>query len=127
MGAAVDRAYLGCYALDAELPKWANAFPARFALDEMVIADTTPERRMIRAVTPDGKIDGPIASAWWQTTPITTGGSGGSTSAEITWTTGPAPLHLTIGLTPGEGGVRATVRDVSRAEVIRVTRISCSP
>ena len=122
---AIDRAYLGCYSLEGDLPDWARGLPARFDLDELPVASAVagaPEdRRIVRAVTVEQKVDGPIEGAWWQAP------AAGSTNspATVTWANGAAHLALTLDL--ARDGIRATVHDATHAEPVKVVRAACSP
>ena len=93
----------------------------RFALDDAPAFDTSLTRRVVRRVTDEGKVDGPIAGSWWQRS-TTDGG------LQVTlMRTAPAnDLTLTMALRAQPPG-RATISDRARSQDVEVAATICSP
>jgi len=105
----------GCYTIVSPIPLWAP-ITREFALDRATIADSMPNRRVVRGAS-GARRDGPTGGAWWRPT----SGRG----VEVTWTGVPNVVVLTMQL--GAATIVARIGDAAHSESITLTRAACSP
>jgi hypothetical protein len=105
----------GCYSVVSPIPVWAP-ISREFALDRAIVADSMPQRRVVRSAS-GARRDGPIGGAWWRPT----GGRG----VEVTWPVVPNVVVLKMQL--GAATIVANIGDAAHSESITLTRAACSP
>jgi len=105
----------GCYSVVGAIPSWAP-ITREFALDRAIIADSMPERRVVRSAS-GARRDGPIGGAWWRAT----SGRG----VEITWHGAPNVVVLTMQV--GAAAIVANIGDATHSESLTLIRAACSP
>jgi hypothetical protein len=109
--------FVGCYQLGSESAQELASLPARFAL-ELSAESGGGNRNVVRAVTPEGRVDSVLAGSSWRiTAPML---------SNVNLTSPNGPRHLNVSLAPG-GSVIASVMTDSTPHRITLSRIDCRP
>jgi hypothetical protein len=104
----------GCYSVVGSIPPWAS-MTREFALDRAIVADSAPERRVVRSAS-SARSDGPIGGAWWRLT--------STRGVEVTWPGATNAVVLTM--QPAGATIAATISDAAHSESMTLTRVACS-
>jgi len=109
--------FIGCYQLGSESAQELAPLPTRFAL-ELSAESGGGNRNVVRAVTPEGRVDSVLAGSSWRiATPML---------SNVSLTSPNGPRHLNVSLAPG-GSVVASVVTDSTPHRIALSRIDCRP
>jgi hypothetical protein len=110
-----------CYSVSS-VPDWASGVPVRFALDDSPVFDTSVTRRLVRRLTPDGKIDGPVAGSWWQP-----GSVGGGPLVTLMRPAPATTITIAFPVPTAVTPMDATLSDPARTQRVLVMRSPCTP
>jgi hypothetical protein len=122
---AAANPFVGCYTLSGDSTSWPSALPNRFSLAQ-IEAPSSPKQNVVRAVTPDGRLDSVVAGTSW--TQLS------ANRAMVSFTAERARQQVTLQLAsngtvvaePGSRGRSQPLR-LSRTEPLKLSRTVCRP